>query len=164
MTAGSAFLAIGYSPAAWRPQCGNTAAGFHRLGRGVQGRGRGQGREPGHGSKRRSASVILRNDDHSADRGQKSFKLSLSIHAKARRTGHHLQGQHDEEAERCAVPQASSSKYGVPAGPLIAIWGMETGFGSFIGNQDTLRALATLAYDCRRSEFSRSSSMPRSTR
>ncbi len=45
------------------------------------------------------------------------------------------------------------AKYGVPAGPLLAIWGMETGFGSFQGNQDAFAALATLAYDCRRSEF-----------
>jgi membrane-bound lytic murein transglycosylase B len=43
--------------------------------------------------------------------------------------------------------------YGVPAGPLIAIWGMETGFGRFMGNTHILSAVATLAYDCRRSEF-----------
>ena len=44
-------------------------------------------------------------------------------------------------------------RYGVPAGPLIAIWGMETGFGGFLGKQHTLSAVATLAYDCRRSEY-----------
>ena len=44
-------------------------------------------------------------------------------------------------------------RYGVPAGPLIAIWGMETGFGSFLGKEHTLSAVATLAFDCRRSEF-----------
>jgi lytic murein transglycosylase len=43
--------------------------------------------------------------------------------------------------------------YGVPAGPLMAIWGMETGFGGFLGNENILSAVATLAYDCRRSEF-----------
>jgi membrane-bound lytic murein transglycosylase B len=41
----------------------------------------------------------------------------------------------------------------VPAGPLIAIWQMETGGGSFMGNQNTLSAVATLAYDCRRSDY-----------
>ena len=40
-----------------------------------------------------------------------------------------------------------------PAGPLIAIWGMETGFGGFMGNQHTLSAVSTLAYDCRRTEY-----------
>ena len=44
-------------------------------------------------------------------------------------------------------------RYGVPPGPLIAIWGMETGFGSQRGNQNMLSSIATLAYDCRRSEY-----------
>lgn len=43
--------------------------------------------------------------------------------------------------------------YGVPAGPLLAIWGMETGFGSFMGKQNTVSAILTLAYDCRRPDF-----------
>jgi membrane-bound lytic murein transglycosylase B len=44
-------------------------------------------------------------------------------------------------------------RYGVPPGPLIAIWGMETAFGREHGNQNTLSAVATLAYDCRRSAY-----------
>jgi hypothetical protein len=30
------------------------------------------------------------------------------------------------------------SQYGVPAGVLLAIWGMETGFGSYMGKQNTV--------------------------
>ena len=41
----------------------------------------------------------------------------------------------------------------MPAGPLIAIWGMETAFGSQHGNQNMLSSIATLAYDCRRPEY-----------
>ena len=44
-------------------------------------------------------------------------------------------------------------KYGVPAGVLLAIWGMETGFGASMGNQNTVSAIVTLAYDCRRLQF-----------
>ncbi len=44
-------------------------------------------------------------------------------------------------------------RYGVPAGPLIAIWGMETGFGAGMGKQNTISAILTLAYDCRRPAF-----------
>src|SRR4029077_13368738 len=44
-------------------------------------------------------------------------------------------------------------RYGVPPGPLIAIWGMETAFGSQHGNQNMLSSIATLAYDCRRPEY-----------
>jgi lytic murein transglycosylase len=44
-------------------------------------------------------------------------------------------------------------QYGVPAPVLVAIWGLETDFGANMGKHNALRALATLAYDCRRSEF-----------
>ncbi len=44
-------------------------------------------------------------------------------------------------------------QFGVPAGVVVAIWGLETDFGVNMGKQPALRALATLAYDCRRSEM-----------
>ncbi len=43
--------------------------------------------------------------------------------------------------------------YGVPPGVLLAIWGMETGFGASMGKQNTVSAIVTLAYDCRRPQF-----------
>ena len=43
--------------------------------------------------------------------------------------------------------------YGVPGEVLVAIWGLETDFGVNIGKFPTLRALATLAYDCRRGDM-----------
>jgi lytic murein transglycosylase len=43
-------------------------------------------------------------------------------------------------------------RFGVPAPVLIAIWGLETDFGVNQGRFSTIRSLATLAYDCRRSE------------
>ena len=42
--------------------------------------------------------------------------------------------------------------YGVPAEVLVAIWGLETDFGVNTGKFQTLRSLATLAYDCRRAD------------
>lgn len=42
--------------------------------------------------------------------------------------------------------------YGVPGEVLVAIWGLETDFGVNPGKFQTLRSLATLAYDCRRAE------------
>ena len=41
-------------------------------------------------------------------------------------------------------------RYGVPAKMLIAIWGHETNYGSYTGNFDLARSLATLAYEGRR--------------
>jgi lytic murein transglycosylase len=46
--------------------------------------------------------------------------------------------------------------YGVPGEVLVAIWGLETDFGVNLGKFPTMRSLATLAYDCRRSEMFRS--------
>ena len=46
-------------------------------------------------------------------------------------------------------------KYGVPGEVIVAIWGLETDFGVNIGKFQTMRSLATLAYDCRRSEMFR---------
>jgi lytic murein transglycosylase len=45
--------------------------------------------------------------------------------------------------------------YGVPGEILVAIWGLETDFGANTGKFPTIRSLATLAYDCRRSEMFR---------
>jgi lytic murein transglycosylase len=41
-------------------------------------------------------------------------------------------------------------RYGVPPQYLIAIWGKETGYGTFMGNFDLLNSLASLAYEGRR--------------
>jgi lytic murein transglycosylase len=49
--------------------------------------------------------------------------------------------------------------YGVPGEVLVAIWGLETDYGVNIGKFSTLRSLATLAYDCRRSELFRNELM-----
>jgi membrane-bound lytic murein transglycosylase B len=46
-------------------------------------------------------------------------------------------------------------QYGIPKSLLVAFWGMETNYGSHQGDVDTISALATLAYDGRRSEFFR---------
>ena len=50
-------------------------------------------------------------------------------------------------------------QYGVPGEVLVAIWGLETDFGANTGKFATLRALATLAYDCRRAELFRAELM-----
>lgn len=43
-------------------------------------------------------------------------------------------------------------KYGVQPEVLLSIWVLETAFGRFQGKKPILQSLATLAYDCRRSE------------
>ena len=44
-------------------------------------------------------------------------------------------------------------RYGVSPPVLLAIWGLETDFGAVSGTFPTIRSIATLAYDCRRSDM-----------
>ncbi len=89
----------------------------------------------------------------SADRGQKSFKLSFDQFMQKRGGQTIINRGKTMKKNNAALFARIEQRYGVPAGPLIAIWGMETGFGSFLGKEHTLSAVATLAFDCRRSEF-----------
>lgn len=45
------------------------------------------------------------------------------------------------------------AKYGIPPQYIIAFWGMETFYGKHYGHKPVLNALATLAYDTRRTDF-----------
>jgi lytic murein transglycosylase len=54
--------------------------------------------------------------------------------------------------QNASVIDRIETQYGVPGSVIVAIWGLETDFGAVTGNFETLRALATLAYDCRRSD------------
>ncbi|MGH6838485.1 MAG: lytic murein transglycosylase [Methylocella sp.] len=132
-------------------QCGNTAAGFETWKRQFadEARGRGVGA---------SAVAALLATNYAtatigADRGQRSFHLSLGQFL-AKRGGSVIASRGRALKQSNAALFASiQARYGVPPGPLIAIWGMETGFGREHGNQNTLSAVATLAYDCRRSAY-----------
>jgi lytic murein transglycosylase len=43
-------------------------------------------------------------------------------------------------------------QYGVPGAVVVAIWGLETDYGINQGKLSVIRSVATLAYDCRRSD------------
>jgi lytic murein transglycosylase len=43
-------------------------------------------------------------------------------------------------------------QFGVPAPVIVAFWALESDFGSNMGNYHSLSAIASLAYDCRRSD------------
>ncbi|MDB5523470.1 MAG: putative lytic murein transglycosylase [Rhizobium sp.] len=88
-----------------------------------------------------------------ADRGQKSFKLSLSDFMRKRGANAIVSRGRKMKAAKAALFASIEKRYGVPAGPLIAIWGMETGFGGFMGKEHTLSAVSTLAFDCRRTDY-----------
>jgi lytic murein transglycosylase len=58
----------------------------------------------------------------------------------------HMQGQ-------APVLKKIEAEFGVPGAVLIALWGLETDFGSNLGKKEVIRSVATLAFDCRRTEM-----------
>ncbi len=88
-----------------------------------------------------------------ADRNQKSFKYSLPKFLQVRGADTIVAQGRKRKARDAAFYAALEQTYGVPAGVIIAIHGMETGFGGFMGDTNVVSAISTLAYDCRRSDF-----------
>ena len=90
-------------------------------------------------------------DTISHDRGQKVFKQSFEefsgrmVNDFRIKKGGKLIKQYGDVFNRI------DEQYGVPAPVIVALWGLETDFGAFLGKFETIRSLATLAYDCRRS-------------
>lgn len=50
------------------------------------------------------------------------------------------------------VFQRMEQKFGVPAAVVVAIWGLETDYGVVQGKRAIVRSVATLAFDCRRTD------------
>ncbi len=64
--------------------------------------------------------------------------------------GRELYAKHRELIDR------ASDRYGVPAGILVGIWGLESNYGQSTGGFNVIEALATLAWEGRRAAFFRS--------
>jgi lytic murein transglycosylase len=90
-----------------------------------------------------------------ADRNQKSFKYTLEKFLQVRGADTIISQGRSRKAKNADFYASLEAQYGVPAGVLIAIHGMETGFGGFMGDTNVVSAIATLTYDCRRSDFFR---------
>jgi lytic murein transglycosylase len=136
---------------AYAAQCGNNAGGFNAW-------------KAAFASEAKAAGVKQRGLDAlagatyatgtiSADRNQKSFKYSLDKFMKVRGANTIVAQGRKRKAQNAGFYQSLEQRYGVPAGVLLAIHGMETGFGGFMGNSAVVSAITTLAYDCRRSAF-----------
>ncbi len=85
------------------------------------------------------------------DRGQGVFRQSFEQFS-GRMVPPRVKRGADKVRQYAGLLQRIESQYGVQGPVLVAIWGLETDFGAFIGNFATIRSLATLAYDCRRSD------------
>lgn len=131
--------------------CGDTSAGFEDwkpvMAREAKSAGVGKdGQQALMGASYSKATI-------SADRNQKSFKYTLDKFLSVRGADTIVSQGRSRKAKNAGFYSAMEQVYGVPAGVIIAIHGMETAFGGFMGDTNVVSAIATLAYDCRRSEF-----------
>jgi lytic murein transglycosylase len=146
-------LVAGTAPAALAAECGHDAGGFPSW------LARFEARAAAQGISQRAIHSAL---DHAAydasvirlDRSQRSFKLSFEqfyarrVSSSLIRNGQQMLQRHRDLFERI------ERRFGVPGPVVVALWGLETNFGRDRGqNRSIIGSLATLAYDCRRSEF-----------
>jgi membrane-bound lytic murein transglycosylase B len=90
----------------------------------------------------------------SLDRNQHAtFHKSFEQFASTRVTDFAINKGRSLMARYSAALTRIEQQYGVPRQVVVAIWGLESGFGAVTGMLPTIRSLATLAHDCRRSEL-----------
>ena len=147
----SVALAIGLPTTVLAAACGNSAGGFNTW------KSAFAAEASAAGVKQRGldalASAQYATGTIAADRNQKSFKYSLSKFMQVRGADTIVAQGRKRKGRNAAFYQSLEQSYGVPAGVLLAIHGMETGFGGFMGDSSVVSAITTLAYDCRRSDF-----------
>ncbi|WP_174849743.1 lytic murein transglycosylase [Yersinia artesiana] len=88
-----------------------------------------------------------------SDRNQLEKKVTLDDYlAKVLTPSKIAQGK---EIYQRYQPQLSqvTARYGVPERYIVALWGMESGFGKIQGKEDVISALSTLAFEGRREAF-----------
>ena len=84
------------------------------------------------------------------DRTQAELVLTLEQYLSRRLTPQMTRTARTKAAEHRALLAKVSGEFGVPAGIIVAVWGLESNFGRFSGVRPTVATLATLAYDPRR--------------
>lgn len=89
------------------------------------------------------------------DRAQAESVFSLERYISRLLTPTFLKNARERFAEHRPTLLEVSGRYGVAPGVIAAIWGVESNFGRFSGVRPTVVALATLAWDPRRSTLFR---------
>lgn len=87
-----------------------------------------------------------------ADRNQKHFKQSYAQFSARMISGGRVSKGRAMLSRHAKTLARIEKSYGVPKEVVVAIWGLETDYGVNMGKMPVLRSLATLAYDCRRTE------------
>lgn len=89
------------------------------------------------------------------DRKQPESKMTLEKYMASAVSDRRIEEGTTQLADYDALLSDVSRKYGVQKEFIVALWGIETNYGENTGGFDVFDALATLAYDGRRSEYFR---------
>lgn len=87
-----------------------------------------------------------------ADRNQKHFKQTFEQFSARMVSQSRLTKGAKQMQTHAATLKRIEQQYGVQGAVLVAIWGLETDYGVVHGKRSVVRSVATLAYDCRRSD------------
>lgn len=90
-----------------------------------------------------------------ADQNQAEFVETLETYLSKRVSQARIDNGRKAMAEHGDLLRQVADRYGVQPEYIVAIWGMETNYGKFFPKEDAIQALATLAYDPRRSAYFR---------
>src|SRR5690348_450413 len=89
------------------------------------------------------------------DRGQRFFAQTFLEMSDKMLAGGRLPGGAAKIKQHRALFDREEKEFGVPAPVITAYWGLESDFGAGQGKDHSIRSVATLAYDCRRSDMFR---------
>jgi lytic murein transglycosylase len=89
------------------------------------------------------------------DRGQRFFSQNFLEFSDKMLAAYRLQQGAAQIKKYQGVFAREEKEFGVPAAVITAFWGLESDFGAGQGKDQALKSLATLAYDCRRSDMFR---------
>lgn len=87
------------------------------------------------------------------DRRQGFFAQGFDTFSKKLATDYRVKAGRKQIRAHQRTFDRAEREYGVPPEVITAFWALESDFGAGMGKFEVLRALTTLAYDCRRSEL-----------
>ncbi|NRA69535.1 MAG: lytic murein transglycosylase [Gammaproteobacteria bacterium] len=90
-----------------------------------------------------------------SDRAQPEFKRTFVNYSTKRLSPWRLSTGLKKKKEHRALLNKVAKAYGVQPRFILAFWGLETNYGTYTGNNDIIRSLATLAFDKRRAKYFR---------
>ncbi len=99
------------------------------------------------------AGVTIDEDVIRRDRNQSEFSKTIWQYLSSAASDTRIANGKKALAAQGRTLEAIERRYGVEKEVVVAIWGLESAYGSFRGSNDVIRSLATLAYEGRRGAF-----------